>query len=354
MGNNLTFSIKSIFDADSAEGVLKQKKAKKYYIAPYQRGYKWASSSPDDAVCVLISDLIEAKGNSEKNPDAEYLLQFITIKESKIKEDVVLEVIDGQQRLTTLTVLLSVLEYIIGDNEKAISNDLLSYEVRPEVAAFFQEHIYHNIGTLMDDTWDDYIKKYPDNDEQDIYYLFSAAKKINELLRAEFIKDKNDDEVIKFKSFLLENVKLILNYIEDKIDCEEIFSNLNDNKVELTSSELVKGLILTNIARETPYIERETNNKDKVELRAIIGRQWDEMSHWANREEIKKFYFSKVGNVSEKSLFSDDVLDKLLYLFALDNGFDKTSAVFNKNSVFNYFQLEINKREKTAGVFLVN
>jgi len=92
MSNELTYNIKSIFDAASAEGVLQLNRAKKYYIAPYQRGYKWASSSPNDAVCVLISDLIDAA----KNPNSEYYLQFITTKNSKIKEESVLEVIDGQ------------------------------------------------------------------------------------------------------------------------------------------------------------------------------------------------------------------------------------------------------------------
>jgi len=326
MSDGLTYNISNIFDATSPEGVLRQKEAKKYYIAPYQRGYKWASSSPDDAVCVLISDLIDAA----KNPNSEYYLQFITIKKSKIKDESVLEVIDGQQRLTTLTILLSVLEHIINDDEKAVSNDLLSYEVRPKVTVFFQEHIYKNIGILMSDNWDGFIQKYTKNNEQDIYYLFNAAKKINDMLLEEF-KDK--DAIKKFRKYLLENVKIIINYIKRKIDCEEIFSNLNDNRVELTSSELIKGLILTNRARKTPSTERETTYEEKMELRAIMGRQWDEISHWANREDISEFYFSGSGNV----------LDKLLFLLALDNGFNKTNYISNKNAVFNYFQSEINK-----------
>ena len=346
MSNDLTFSIRSIFDVASTEGVLQQNGAKKYYIAPYQRGYKWASSSPNDAVCVLISDLIDAA----KDQDSEYYLQFITTKKSIIKEEPVLEVIDGQQRLTTLTVLLSVLEHIKGDNEKAISDDLLLYEVRPKVTVFFQEHIYKNLGMLMSDTWEGFIKKYPENDEQDIYYLFSAANKINEMLQEEFYKDSEDKKaidknaVLKFKTYLLENVKIILNHITSNIDCEEIFSNLNDNRVELTSSDLIKGLILTKAARETPNTENKITYKERMELRAIIGRQWDEISHWANREEIKIFYFPGPSNV----------LDKLLSLLALDNGLDKTNNISNKNAEFNYFQSEIKNGGKTASELFDN
>jgi len=332
MSDDLTYNIKNIFNADSGDGVLRQKNAKKYYIAPYQRGYKWASSSSNDAVCVLISDLIDAANK----PNIEYYLQFITTKVSKINNEPVLEVIDGQQRLTTLTILLSVLEYIIGDGKKAVSNDLLSYEVRPNVTVFFQKHIYQNIGTLISDTWEDFKDKYPENDEQDIFYLFNAARKIHDMLFEKFKKD--NDAYKKFKEYLLEKVIIILNHVEKTINCEEIFSNLNDNRVELTSSELIKGLILTNRTRETPNNEAEIIYEEKMEIRAIMGRQWDEISHWANRDDINEFYFSGSGNV----------LDKLLLLLALDNVSNKIENKLSKNAVFNYFQSEIKKNNITA------
>jgi len=336
MSKELVFNIRNIFDATSSEGALQQYGAKKYYIAPYQRGYKWAASQPNDAVCVLMKDLFDAT----ENPNSEYYLQFITTKLSKKDNFSVLEVIDGQQRLTTLTIILSVLAYIKGDNENAISNDLLSYEVRPKVTVFFQNHIYQKIDTLIAESWENFISQYPTNNEQDIYYLYSATNKIHEMLVDAFSDDK--DKVVEFEKYLLDNVKIILNNIDRDIDCEEIFSNLNDNKVELTSSELIKGLILTNSARELPNAERKITYKEIIELRAIMGRQWDEISHWANRKEIKTFFFP----------YSKNVLDELLLLLALDNGFEKANDISNKNVVFNYFQSQIKKGTKTAkGLF---
>jgi len=233
-----------------------------------------------------------------------------------------------------LTILLSVIEYIIGGNEKAISNNLLSYEVRPKVTIFFRDYIYQDISTLMSDNWNGFIEEHYEYNEQDIYYLYNAANKINKMLRDTF---NNESSVMNFKKYLLENVKIILNYIDRDIDCEEIFSNLNDNKVELTSSELIKGLILTNSAKKISDTEREITRKEIIELRAIMGKQWDEISHWANREEIKTFFFSS----------SNNVLDELLLLLAIDNEFKRTNDIFNKNAVFNYFQSQI-KGDKTA------
>ena len=332
MSKELVFNIRDIFDIKSKEGALQQYEAKKYYIAPYQRGYKWAAVSPNDAVCVLMRDLFDAA----ENLMGEYYLQFITTKLSKIDDNSVLEVIDGQQRLTTLTILLSVLAHIKGNRENAISNNLLSYEVRPKVAAFFQNHVYQGVETLLFDDWNTFLSKYSENNEQDIYYLYSAANKIHDMLATKFLNDKT--AIAQFERYLLENVKIILNNIDRDIDCEEIFSNLNDNKVELTSSELIKGLILTNSARELPNSDKRITYKEIIELRAIMGRQWDEISHWANRKVIKTFFFPN----------SENVLDELLLLLALENGFEEANIISNKNIVFNYFQSQIKRGDKTA------
>jgi len=343
---DIDFNIRNIFDKNSSKCALRRYEAEKYYIAPYQRGYKWAAESDNDAVCVFMKDLIDAS----QHPDRKYRLQFITTKKTKIdkgeNKEWVLEVIDGQQRLTTLTILLSVLEYIIdGNNEKAISNYKLLYDIRDNVTNFFQEYIYKHIDTLMsDDDWDVFVKRDSENDEpniydeQDIFYLYKAAQKIRKMLENEFSGPKDDIE--KFREYLLDKVVITLIYIEHDygIDSAEIFSNLNDNKVELKSSELVKGLILTEVSR-LPCAQRTISNEEKIELRAIMGRQWDEISHWANREDIGTFFFDAKND-------NDNVLDELLILLAVDYGFkDKISS---KNDIFNYFLSQVKDDKKNV------
>lgn len=335
--NDLIFNIGDIFNDETANGALFQREAKHYYIAPYQRGYKWASNHPNDAVWILMNDLF----NAAENPEGEFFLQFITTKLSKVKDIYVLEVIDGQQRLTTLTILLTVLAYKKGDNNQAISNNLLSYEVRPKVTDFFSNHIYKNVESIISKTWDEFISEFPTNDEQDINYLFNAVNKINELIDKYY---DNLENILKFEKYVLENVKIILNNIENNVNCEEMFSNLNDNKVDLTSSELIKGLILTNTARERHDTDRSISYKEIIEIRAVMGRQWDELSHWANRMDIKSFFFYSSLNV----------LDEMLLLLALNDNYIPAEDRSDKYEIFNYFQSQIKKGNKTSTQYFDN
>ena len=71
-----------------------------FMIPAYQRGYKWRSEGGNSQVEVLLRDLFNAFDTNRKR----YYLQFITVKEGLND----LEVIDGQQRLTTLTIFFSV------------------------------------------------------------------------------------------------------------------------------------------------------------------------------------------------------------------------------------------------------
>ena len=335
MSKDLIFSIGNIFNASTSEGALHQYKAAKYYIAPYQRGYKWSAVRQNDPVCILMKDLF----NASENPMNDYYLQFITTKLSQAGDSNVMEVIDGQQRLTTLTILLSVLALKKNNNGQAVSNSLLSYEVRPKVTQFFSDYIYKNIAEILSISWSEFIKAFPDNDEQDIYYLFNAANKISILIDSTL---KDLQSVAAFEKYVLEQVKIILNNVERNISCEEIFSNLNGNKVDLTSAELIKGLFLTNSARENHGSEpNRTTYKEILELRAVMGRQWDEIAHWSNRTDIKAFYFPNAANV----------LDDLLMLMALKNGFLASADRTDKNEVFNYFQTQIRKGSKNTSQY---
>lgn len=331
--SDLVFSIKNIFNIDPKIGVLGKYQTEKYYIAPYQRGYKWRSLKSNDAVCLLLTDMHDAFEGDEE----EYYLQYITVKKNNINSTPVLEVIDGQQRLMTLTLLLAVMAYN-HDYKISIAEHKLKYGVRESVDTFLEDFIYGDISVLEKTTnWLEFTEQYPQYDIQDIYYMFQAVKYF---FSSEHLKDS---EI--FYEYVLGKVKLILNLIDNRgsMTSEKLFSNLNTNKVDLTSTELVKGLLLTRAGREKDDDNSNRHFKEILELRAAMGRQWDEISTWCERSDIKSFYFDN----------SLEPMDKLLNFVALDSNYHPETSV-NKYDLFNFFQSKIKKNKIQAKTLFSN
>jgi uncharacterized protein with ParB-like and HNH nuclease domain len=319
--SDLIFSISQTFSLHPRNGALGKNEAKRFYIAPYQRGYKWSSATQYSPVQLLMTDLKDAFESKSK----EYYLQFITLIPASHNGERVLEVIDGQQRLTTITVLFSVMNYKLKGEDRPFTDDKLSYEVRANVSNFLKDFVYKGLEELLNLKWEDFTSQHPHYDEQDIYYLFHAAHKINEMLP--------DGELQEFHDYVSNHVMLILNLVENNISCERIFSNLNTNKVELTSVELIKGLLLTKSARDNIATHKIVPYKEILEQRVSMGRQWDEIDNWANRPEINSFYFDN----------SKDPIHELLILLASKDDYKSAKEKENRYDLFNFFQSSIKK-----------
>ncbi len=329
MNSDLIYPIRMIFSSDSESGALNGLEARAFLIAPYQRGYKW-SADPEGAVSKLLDDLFGAFKAGFK----EYYLQYITTKILRQKDETLLEVIDGQQRLTTLTLLFSVFSLICKNEELNFTKNKLRYQVRENVSIFFNKFIHNDINILFHTNWVQFIKDFPQNDEQDIYYLFHAVKAINEFSK------KNEKDLFDFACFVADNVKIILNNVSGFVSSEKIFKNLNSNKVELTDVELVKGLFLTKAAREKTFNRIKTYQQISDD-RAILGRQWDDLVGWANSIEIKSIFFSRDKNP----------IRAFLYFLATSYGLNYEANRNDRYMLFNFFLDQVNTGKSSAAAF---
>lgn len=315
----LIFGIKDIFNKEDKEGCLTQYESQGYHIPAYQRGYKW-SSDTNGQVSILLNDLWES---FERDESKEYYLQYITVKRIQVDEEgricYYLEVIDGQQRLTTLSILLSVLALQL--EEKNICTSKLHYAIRED---FFSEHIYEgeNLKVLVEKKWKIDFEG-TDNDKQDIYYLFHAAIKCYSFFK------NNKSKLDSFYQYLLKNVKLIVNSVDKHIESETVFKNLNSNKVPLSEVELIKGLLLTKVGR-IYTAERRRSYKEVLDTRAALGKQWDEITAWTNKPEINTFYFNGKEGAG---------MHELLHLVAISicEGVNIKSSKKNDLPLFNFY-----------------
>jgi hypothetical protein len=323
----LIYSIKDIFSTANSDSCLMEYDANAFHIAAYQRGYKWASDEYG-AVTILLNDLRDAFKAFQKQERKEYYLQYITLKKNVEKKH--LEVIDGQQRLTTLSILLSVFSLKL-DTEN-ISCNKLEYAIREN---FFGKHIYNadNLRVLLEKQWDNKEGLIFNANEtintQDVYYLFHAVLKIGNIL------DEEKSQLKEFYNFVLDNVKIIVNAV-DYISSEKVFSNLNSNKIPLTEAELIKGLLLTKYSRIHNKNDEKKHFREILEMRLSLGRQWDEMTRWSNQSEINSFFFN-----------GEEGMTSLLTLVAVQNGY-KIGKKVNSNDypLFNFYHKLLGKVEE--------
>ena len=268
--SELVYSIKQIFNAGN-KSALTDNKASFYYIAPYQRGYKWESNSSYAQVPQMLIDIYEAfvYGTTE------YFLQYITVKKLKLddKGDV-LEVIDGQQRLTTLSLLLSRIVVRNSDLENISYKRLQYFRYDGDIFTSLQ---------------------IPDSEEedeniihQDRYYMVKAVRTIDKFLK---LLEEND-KLEAYYHYLLDSVKLIFNIEDENTNSEEVFENLNNNKVPLTNQYLIKGLLLTKAINRTTSFNRTLSYKEILDQRTVMGRVWDEINAWITQPEIAHFFFA--------------------------------------------------------------
>jgi len=104
-----------------------------FFVPDYQRGYRWGR----DEVTRLLNDIHESAGNK-------YFLQPVVVKR---RDDKKWELVDGQQRLTTLSLIL---RYIQQHLPTASLKYSLEYETRPSSAAYLQHPTLEDSQTNID------------------------------------------------------------------------------------------------------------------------------------------------------------------------------------------------------------
>lgn len=270
-----------------------------YNIPEYQRGYKWTKDN--------IIQLLEDIEHYQESADSFYCLQNITIIPSDIKGKECFNVIDGQQRLTTLFILVSYLQK--DDTNKILlpSLDVLQYSVRSDTDKFLKEKV------VSGDIWKEKIEpgKAIHKDE---FYICQACATIDEWFKG---KDCSNKEFFdNFKNKVLNDVILIVNKLDKGSNEENIFANLNGGKVDLDGSDLLRAILITKAANEkhpssessynfnTPLVNIEITEgpSSRVnEYRIRLGMELDSIAAWWSKPDVKTFYSQILPNDISKN-----------------------------------------------------
>jgi uncharacterized protein with ParB-like and HNH nuclease domain len=213
----------------------------KFFVPSYQRGYRWSGVE----VIALLDDIYEfILENDKSDKNVFYCLQPLIVYLDNGKY----YVIDGQQRLTTIYIILTYLKDVAAIFGKGKYE--LTYETRPDSEEYLRK-----------------IEEKSSNDNVDYFHIYKAYEAVEEWFA-------NRDGLIKAKILTTltssneegKNVKFIW-YEVNSNQAVDVFTRINIGKIPLTNAELIKALL----------VKEKNFTENSIAKKIAITSEWDEI-----------------------------------------------------------------------------
>ncbi|WP_031428228.1 DUF262 domain-containing protein [Flavimarina sp. Hel_I_48] len=232
---------------------------KTFYVASYQRGYRWGI----EEIEYLLKDIYDVGSNKK------YCIQPLTVTK---KEDKKWELIDGQQRTTTIFLIQTVLK-----NCFSLQNEFLyglEYDTRASTKAFLNDIRDRDIlkdflGDNNEAEWEKFAELKPENDNIDNYHLCRAYQIIYRWFKGKSSREhKIFYDKLKYQTYVIWHPISIETEKENQT-VEDFFINMNAGKIKLTSGELIKALFIIDIDKsDDPWDVKDFRKKK-------LANEWD-------------------------------------------------------------------------------
>lgn len=282
-------SLKSVWElrVDAADRPIR------YRIPHYQRGFRWESRQVEQ----LLEDIHEFTRRENPQPEDFYCLQPLVLRPT---EDGAYEVVDGQQRLTTLLLIMRHFNDRLAERYRQ-KLYALEYETRPSLSEFLENPTEDRAASNID-----------------FFHIDQAITTIEAWF------EKRDAEVETIKAALQKQAKLIWYELDPAENAVAAFTRLNVGKIPLTNDELIRALFLRR-ARVT-----ETNS---LELK--IAYEWDLLEKGLQREEFWAFLSNDVTQRGNR-------IGYLFNLVARESGMNATGNLY---ATFDYFSQRLSAKD---------
>ncbi|CBW14153.1 unnamed protein product [Haemophilus parainfluenzae T3T1] len=232
----------------------------RFYVPSYQRGYRWGKAEVER----LLDDIYSTEGKRN------YCLQPVVVRKDGDKY----ELIDGQQRLTTIYLIYR----FMSEHSKSINGPIftLSYETREKSEDFLKS-----------------IDESRKEENIDFWFFCTAYESIKAWFSKEDIKSRLTDMNDYFKKI----VKIIWYEVGETEDAIGLFTRLNIGKIPLTNAELVKAMFLSKGRTDTNMEQKKQEE---------ISFQWDHMEKELHNDSL---WFFLTNKSTEYQTRADLVLD---------------------------------------------
>ena len=295
-----------------------------YFIPRFQRAYSWNTDNAEDFY------------NDMKEEREEFFAGSIVLNNQRLSNDNVIEIIDGQQRMITSTILLAA----IRDAFDTIEMDNDAREIQSDfIGKYSQRHHSTNYKLIPADQHRDWFQKhiqsYPREDFPAVRNLNAEQKRVRDnyqLFQKEIVREIETldtsgkrDRLYKILDRLLQ-MRLVKIEVSDEARAYEIFETVNARGADLTVADLLKNTIF----REVPPDERRGGDFAKDMWAKILenleGTGIDITTfvryHWLSKKpfETKKNLYRKVkGEISDWPSFLEDLHNDSAVINALNN-----------------------------------
>lgn len=289
-----------------------------FRIDAYQRGYRWDTAQ----VYSLLTDIDEFTAEFQSF----YCLQPLVIR--KI-DDTTYELIDGQQRTTTISLILMYFKsksyQLLYTTRNTEDNGINSFIERiptlpiPEFSIPEGIDSFGEIDNIIFNYWkENIIVDSPEINTVDNFYFYK-----NYVVISNWFIQLDAEAIEIFKHKLYHQTKVIW-YVEDNASDDkkiiEKFINFNEGKIELEQAELIKALFVLDIAKTPNAVQRQYEENQ-------FADDWNLIEHQMSDQKFWQFVTSNKND--------ENLANKINLLFQLHNGFGKTEDKF-----YNYRKYE--------------
>ncbi len=242
----------------------------KYTIHYYQREYQWQTKQVQELLDDLSEEFFEFYSEEdERGKVLDYGHYFMGSIVLTADDNAI---IDGQQRLTSLTLLLIYLYHHLEDEEERAEVLQLIYSKKAGTKTF-NIHVpemperYNVMNALLQDEYMDVSKQ-----AETIRNIYNRYHEMAAMMNDMF-KEYKKEALDIFKDWLIDNVDFIRIVAQTEQDAHKIFVSMNDRGLSLTPTEMLKGYLLSKI--ESDSIRQQANElwKKRILELKIIGKE---------------------------------------------------------------------------------
>ena len=254
-------------DDKSVKDLLNEKK---YRIDYYQRDYNWEPKQVqeliEDLATRFLQDYDENHSRSEVASYGQYFLGSIIVSQKNSERFIV----DGQQRLTSLTLLLIFLNSLElnREDEGTVQVTKLIYSTQFGTKSFNLDIPERNscLQSLLNGENPDTVDQPPS-----VQNLINRYNDISEF----FPEELRGRALPYFIDWLIEKVKLveIITFSDD--DAYTIFETMNDRGLSLTPTDMLKGYLLANITDNSGRAQSDHVWKEQIGKLRELGKEED-------------------------------------------------------------------------------